>query len=99
MALCKPIVSFDLNEARFSAMDSAIYARPNDVLDFAQKVVLLMDHPEDRQKMGSFGLQRVASELAWEFSIPELLQAYSKLMEKKQIVITPMDPGRNNQSI
>ena len=79
MALGKPIVAFDLKEARFSAMDSALYARPNDIRDFAEKVIWLMDNPDARQTMGIFGRQRVASKLAWEYSVPELVKAYLAL--------------------
>ena len=79
MALGKPVISFDLTEARFSAQDAALYAKPNDVLDFAQKVVWLMDHPEERHTMGEYGRERVISQLAWEYSVPKLLEAYSSL--------------------
>lgn len=76
MALGKPVVSFDLAEARFSAQDAATYAKPNDVLDFAQKVTSLMDDKEKREKMGQYGQKRVRDALAWEYSIPSLLEAY-----------------------
>jgi glycosyltransferase involved in cell wall biosynthesis len=86
MALGKPVVSFDLTEARYSAQNAACYARPNDVLDFARKVAWLMDHPKERVTMGSLGQQRVASTLAWEYSVPHLLQAYMTMRSRK-------DPG------
>lgn len=80
MALGKPIVAFDLTEARFSAQAAALYAKPNDVLDFAHKVEWLMDHPAERDEMGKIGRQRVTTQLAWEYSAPELLKAYSTLL-------------------
>jgi len=77
MALGKPVVSFDLVEARFSAQDAAVYARPNDELEFGQRVSWLFDNPDECKKMGEIGQERVSNVLAWEYSVPELLRAYS----------------------
>lgn len=76
MALGKPTVAFDLVETRFSAQDAALYVRPNDELEFAERVVWLLDNPEARDRMGETGRNRVMNVLAWEYSVPELLRAY-----------------------
>ena len=76
MALGKPTVAFDLAETRYSAQDAALYVRPNDELEFANQVGWLLDHPGECKRMGELGRQRVASVLAWEFSVPNLLLAY-----------------------
>ena len=52
MALSKPIVAFDLPEHRVTAGQAALYARPNDEMDFARQIETLMDDPELRKKMG-----------------------------------------------
>ena len=78
MALGKPTVSFDLKEARYSAQDAALFAKPNDELDFAERVCWLLDHPDECRRMGELGRQRVLGALAWEYSIPELLRAYDQ---------------------
>jgi hypothetical protein len=39
MALGKSIVQIDLTEGRFSAGDASLYARPNDVIHFANQIV------------------------------------------------------------
>ena len=52
MTLGKPTVAFDLPEHRITAGGAALYARPNDELDFARQLAVLMDNPEQRQKMG-----------------------------------------------
>src|SRR5580704_1326532 len=84
MALSKPIVQFDLREGRFSAQDAALYADPqNQVNDFAAKITWLLDHPDERRRMGEFGRRRVEKELAWEYSVPNLLAAYEKAFSKK----------------
>ena len=82
MALGKPIVQFDLTEGRFSAQEASLYARRNDEVDLAEKIVYLMDHPEERERMGAFGRQRVENELEWRYEVPKLLAAYAKLFEK-----------------
>jgi glycosyltransferase involved in cell wall biosynthesis len=52
------------------------------VTDFANKVLWLLDHPEERQKMGEFGRKRVEEQLAWEYSVENLLAAYQRAFEK-----------------
>jgi glycosyltransferase involved in cell wall biosynthesis len=79
MALGKPIVAFDLPEHRVTAQDAAVYAHPNDELDFAQQIAALMDDPERRQKMGQTGKQRIEAELAWSHQEKHLLEAYQAL--------------------
>jgi glycosyltransferase involved in cell wall biosynthesis len=81
MALGKPIVQFDLKEGRFSAMDAALYADPNNqVADFAAKLLWLLDNPGERERMGEFGRKRVAGELAWDYSVENLLAAYRRAL-------------------
>ena len=83
MALGKPIVQFDLKEGRFSAGDASLYSDNDDqVTDFANKILWLLDHPEERRGMGEFGRQRVEQELAWEYSIKPLLAAYNRAFDK-----------------
>ena len=82
MALSKPIVQFDLKEGRYSAQDAALYAKNNNIKDFAEKILWLLDHPEERKKMGISGRKRVEEKLAWKYSIPGLLAAYRRVFEK-----------------
>ncbi|MBX5460406.1 MAG: glycosyltransferase family 4 protein [Steroidobacteraceae bacterium] len=76
MALGKPIVQFDLTEGRFSAQDASLYARRNDPVDLAEKVLTLLDDDALRARMGEFGRARVTSELSWDHEVPKLLAAY-----------------------
>ena len=77
MALGKPVVQFDLKEGRFTAQDASLYSNTEDpVNDFAQKIVWLLDHPEERKRMGEFAFKRVEQKLAWKYSVANLLQAY-----------------------
>jgi len=79
MAAGKPIVAFDLQETRLSAQGAALYARSGDVPDFARKIASLMDQPVTRRAMGDAGALRVRTDLAWQYSIPNLLQVYEKI--------------------
>jgi glycosyltransferase involved in cell wall biosynthesis len=79
MAFAKPIVQFDVTEGRFSASKSSLYARTNDPVDFAEKIVTLIDDEQLRATMGAFGLRRVRESLAWHHEEPQLLAAYESL--------------------
>lgn len=81
MALGKPIVQFDLTEGRVSAQNASLYAKNNDEIDMAEKIVQLLDDPEQRRYMGAFGRERVVNELEWRHEIPKLLQAYDALFD------------------
>ena len=79
MALAKPIVQYDLTEGRYSAEDSSLYAEKNNIEDFANKILMLLDDSEKRKKMGAFGRNRVLNELSWEYEEPKLYRAYDAL--------------------
>ena len=80
MAMSRPIVSFDLIEARVSAGDAAVYAAPNDVADFARLICELLDDPDRREEMGRIGRARVTGPLAWDRSVDNLLDAYAHVL-------------------
>ena len=83
MALGKPIVQFDGTEGRFSAQEASLYSDGADrVADFADKILWLLDHPEERERMGQFGRRRIEKELAWEYSVQNLLAAYERAFSK-----------------
>lgn len=82
MAMGRPIVSFDLREARVSAGDAAVYVPANDELAFAQAIDALLDDPKRRLTMGEIGLVRIRDQLSWEFSRRELVRFYQQLMSQ-----------------
>ncbi len=81
MALGKPIVQFDLTEGRYSAQEASLYARRNDEADFADKILYLLDHPEERRRMSEAGRKRVRQELEWRHQAPRLLAAYAAALQ------------------
>jgi glycosyltransferase involved in cell wall biosynthesis len=78
MAMSRPIVSFDLREARVSAGDAAVYAPANDESAFATLISELLDAPDERRRMGEAGAARVRGPLSWEHSRDALLAAYRR---------------------
>jgi glycosyltransferase involved in cell wall biosynthesis len=78
MAYGRPVVLFDLTEGRRAAGDGALYARPNDPADFAEKIIQLLDSDSLRQQLGEAGWQRIRDQLNWEIQRQELLKAYKK---------------------
>lgn len=63
MALGKPIVQFDVTEGRFSAGEASLYARPNDPIDFAEKLLSLLEDPQERGRMGAIGRKKSRRDL------------------------------------
>jgi glycosyltransferase involved in cell wall biosynthesis len=85
MALGKPIVQFDSTEGKFSAKESSLYADKKDsVNDFANKILWLLEKPDERRRMGEFGRRRVEQELAWKYSVQNLLAAYQRAFSKRE---------------
>jgi glycosyltransferase involved in cell wall biosynthesis len=79
MALGKPIVQFNLKEGRFTAGEASLYCdNDNQVNDFAEKILWLLEHPEERTRMGEIGRRRVEQQLAWKYSVENLLAAYER---------------------
>jgi glycosyltransferase involved in cell wall biosynthesis len=80
MALRKPIVQYNLKEGRFSAQEASLYATCGDTLDFALKMMQLIDNPELRLKMAEFGYNRVIKELSWEYESIKLTRLYDRIL-------------------
>ncbi|WP_416973808.1 glycosyltransferase family 4 protein [Streptomyces sp. 4F14] len=77
MVMGRPVVSFELREARVSAGEAAVYAPANDESAFAKLIVELLDDPERRTRMGEVGRERIGGPLSWRNSQTALLAAYA----------------------
>jgi glycosyltransferase involved in cell wall biosynthesis len=95
MAMGKPIVSFDLAETRYSAQEAALYALPNVVEDFADKIEVLLNDEELRLKMGAIGRKRVLNELSWDQTKKNLLLAYKILFPTSQEAMNMPHPQQD----
>jgi glycosyltransferase involved in cell wall biosynthesis len=81
MVMKKPIVQFDVVEGRVSAEGASVYAKPNDAVDFADKIVALLADPAQRVAAGEVGRSRIETELSWAHQIPKLIAAYTTLFK------------------
>jgi glycosyltransferase involved in cell wall biosynthesis len=84
MAMSRPIVSFDLREARVSAGEAALYAPANDEAAFARLIARLLDDPAERERMGRIGRERASHTLSWDRSKDRLLAAYRAVIAGAQ---------------
>jgi glycosyltransferase involved in cell wall biosynthesis len=80
MAYARPVVLFDLTEGRRSAGDAAVYARPNDPVDFAEQILKVLDSEPLRRQLGEIGRQRIEETLNWEIEEKALLEAYRTVL-------------------
>jgi glycosyltransferase involved in cell wall biosynthesis len=81
MALGLPVVLFDLKEGRRTAGPAALYAKPNDPIDFANQVNRLLNSVELRRQLGGCGRKRIEESMNWEVEKIALLQAYSAVLQ------------------
>jgi glycosyltransferase involved in cell wall biosynthesis len=80
MAYARPIVLYELEEGRRTAGDSALYARPNDPIDFASQIEKLLDSEQLRRKLGESSRRRTEEELNWKVQSARLVAAYSRVL-------------------
>ncbi len=76
----KAFVSFDLLETRVIANESGLYA--NDLNDYVEKILYLLDNPDIAEKMGQKGKERINRNFLWKHSEQHLLALYDKLSDK-----------------
>lgn len=81
MALKKPIVQFDLKEGRLSALEASLYANNTSTTDFAEKIIWLLDRPDERTKMADFGYNRVVNQLSWNHESKNLINFYKNVFK------------------
>jgi len=88
MASGLPMVLFDMKEGRRSAGAAALYAVPNDPVDFANQIATLLDSEPLRRQLGECGLGMVRDGLNWENEKQSLLNAYEAALSPACAVTT-----------
>jgi glycosyltransferase involved in cell wall biosynthesis len=83
MSLCKPTVAYDLPENRFTAGEAALYAAPNDEVDFARQIVRLIENEQLRAQLGVIGRKRMEEMFAWTYQKQRLLDLYTNLEKSR----------------
>jgi glycosyltransferase involved in cell wall biosynthesis len=81
MAYARPVVLYDLTEGRRSAGDAALYAKPNDPVDFAAQIIKLLNSEALRNELGQRGRRRIEGGLNWETEKKTLLEAYEVALQ------------------
>ena len=81
MAFAKPQVSFELKETRASAQDAGVYVKEVSPEALAQAIVDTLDRPEERERMGRLGYERLHRDLNWQKSVDQLLAAYATALK------------------
>jgi glycosyltransferase involved in cell wall biosynthesis len=81
MAFGLPVVLFDLKEGRRTAGSAALYAQPNDPIDFANQIINLLNCRELRETLGKCGRKRIEENLNWEIEKTVLLEAYKATLQ------------------
>ena len=79
MAFGLPVVAFDLRETRVSVAGAGVYVRPNDIREYAEAIVELMDDESKRAELGKLARVRVEQELAWNYQERAYLGVYHRL--------------------
>lgn len=83
MAFGKPIVQFEVTEGRYSAGESSLYAKPNDPVDMAARIVELLADPARCARMGRLGRDRVQDRFSWNHQLRPLIAAYQRALSGK----------------
>lgn len=81
MAFSLPVVLFDLKEGRRLADSAALYAMPNDPVDFAGQITKLLNCEKLRKELGENGRRRVEEKLNWEVEKVSLIRAYETALQ------------------
>ncbi|HWO37222.1 MAG TPA: glycosyltransferase, partial [Candidatus Acidoferrum sp.] len=84
MAFDLPIVLFDLKEGRRLADSAALYAVPNDPIDFANQITKLLNCKQLREELGANGRRRIEEKLNWEVEKVSLIRAYDTALQAGQ---------------
>jgi len=82
MAYAKPVVLFDLKEGRRTLGDGALYARPNDPIDFAEQIEQLLECETLRKTLGDRNRKRAQDGLNWQVQGEILTKAFHSLLSK-----------------
>jgi glycosyltransferase involved in cell wall biosynthesis len=78
-------VLYDLAEGKRSAGEAALYATPNNPVDFAQQIAKLLDSESLRKELGTIGKQRIyEGGLNWGIEQVTLLKAYQAALQKEE---------------
>lgn len=82
MAFSRAQVMFGTREGRYSAGEAARYVMENSAEKLGDAILEMIDNPEERERMGALGYERLTHELSWERSVEALLAAYERACQR-----------------
>ncbi|MGD0649478.1 MAG: glycosyltransferase family 4 protein [Acidobacteriaceae bacterium] len=86
MAFGVPVVLFDLKEGRRTAGPAALYAVPNDPVEFAHQISMLLNSRELREELGECGRRRIEERLNWNTEKASLIRAYETALNSDSVL-------------
>jgi glycosyltransferase involved in cell wall biosynthesis len=78
-----PIVAFDLHETRVLAGEAAQYVPAGDSERMAREIAELLDSPDERQRLGRIGRERIEQEFAWDRQQERYLEVYDHVLSRE----------------
>jgi glycosyltransferase involved in cell wall biosynthesis len=82
MACSLPMVMSDFRYWQEAFGDCALFANPRDPADIAEKVLYLLDNPDEAEKLGTKGRRSIEEEYNWEVEQRKLTDIYEKVLSK-----------------
>src|SRR5690606_12160958 len=83
MAMGLPVVAFDAPANREILGDLGVYAPPGDAAAFADRILWLLERPEQAVARGVRLRERAIAHLSWRTRVHELLAVYGKILGKR----------------
>lgn len=83
MAMGKPVIGTKVGGALMQIRDgwNGFLAEPRNEADLAEKIKYLIDHPEERNRMGANSRKRAVEEFSWERVAEKYVKVYQEVME------------------
>jgi glycosyltransferase involved in cell wall biosynthesis len=82
MAMGLPVVAFDSAPNREILGELGVYARHGDAIDFADKVIGLLQNPDSATELAVRLRRRAVAELSWCDRVSELLDVYDGVLHR-----------------
>ena len=85
MACKKPVVVFNSGGTSklIRHMENGLLVKPGDIADFAEKLNVLYEKPDLREKLGKNARETIITERGWETRIKKELEVYEKVLTEK----------------
>ena len=94
MAMGRAVVQFPLTEMVRLCGETTLYARDGDAIDFAEKIALLLDDADRRERLEAAARRRVLDGLMWTDQVPVLIEAVETAVKRRRWGRQPRSSSR-----